>query len=181
MISKINQLQSSRFKGFIRSLISYHYLKYRKGKVLDIGSGIGMFGVYKDYTALEPNEEAVRVMKSKGINAIRGVGQKIPFKDKSFDTVTCFHVLEHTKNGERIIEEAYRVLKRKGIFILVVPDWDTYNDYIDYGHIWFYSLDDCESCMKKTGFDIIKTGTDHQFFTGKFKFVREVYLIGDKK
>ena len=180
MISTIIELPSSKFRGTVRHIMLYHYMKYRKGKILDIGSGLGVFGIDNNSTALEPNGEAVKIMKKKGINAVCGTGQNIPFPDNIFDTVTCFHVIEHTKDGEKIIKEAHRVLKTGGTFILAVPDWDTFNDYKDCGHVRFYSQNMCLKHMLNSGFDVIKTGYGYQLDIKRMKFVREMYFIGVK-
>ena len=48
----------------------------------------------------------------------------IPFKKESFDVVYHSHVLEHfTKtDGEKLLGECYRVLKKNGIIRIAVPD-----------------------------------------------------------
>jgi SAM-dependent methyltransferase len=46
-------------------------------------------------------------------------GKKLPFPDKSFDTVLLVFVLHHTTNHEEILEEARRVARRA---IVIVED-----------------------------------------------------------
>ncbi|MFM6021827.1 MAG: class I SAM-dependent methyltransferase [Dolichospermum sp.] len=50
--------------------------------------------------------------------------QGIPFPDESFDVVYHSHVLEHfpKTEGERFIQECYRVLRPQGVLRVVVPD-----------------------------------------------------------
>jgi len=48
------------------------------------------------------------------------MGEQLPFKD-SFDIVTCWDVLEHVQDPERVLREINRVLKSQGrLFITVV-------------------------------------------------------------
>ncbi len=56
-------------------------------------------------------------------NVINGDAIKLPFKNKSFDIVTCFEVFEHLNPPKRpeIIKEISRILKHKGNFIGTIP------------------------------------------------------------
>jgi predicted SAM-dependent methyltransferase len=60
--------------------------------------------------------------------------QGLPYANDSFDVVYCSHVLEHfTKdNSLFLIKESLRILKKGGIFRLVVPDLEgSCREYID--------------------------------------------------
>lgn len=46
---------------------------------------------------------------------------KPPYKDNTFDVVMCNHVLEHIKNDGQAMREIYRILRPKGIAILLIP------------------------------------------------------------
>ena len=45
----------------------------------------------------------------------------IRYPDRSFDVIYCSHVLEHVPNDKKALREFYRVLKRGGWAILLVP------------------------------------------------------------
>jgi SAM-dependent methyltransferase len=45
----------------------------------------------------------------------------IKYADESFDVIYCSHVLEHVQDDKKAMREFYRVLKRKGWAILLVP------------------------------------------------------------
>jgi ubiquinone/menaquinone biosynthesis C-methylase UbiE len=45
----------------------------------------------------------------------------IEYTDESFDIILCNHVLEHILDDKKAIGELYRVLKRNGWAILLVP------------------------------------------------------------
>jgi ribosomal protein L36 len=51
-----------------------------------------------------------------------GEATDLPFADESLDYVASSHVLEHTANPVKALCEWHRVLKRKGIVYMVVPD-----------------------------------------------------------
>jgi ubiquinone/menaquinone biosynthesis C-methylase UbiE len=50
--------------------------------------------------------------------------QGIPFEDETFEVVYHSHLLEHftKKDGEKFLQECYRVLKPEGIIRIAVPD-----------------------------------------------------------
>ncbi len=52
----------------------------------------------------------------KSSNLTKAGGEEIPFPDKYFDIVIIINVLDHTHLPEKVLDEAKRVLKDKGIF-----------------------------------------------------------------
>ncbi|EAW38397.1 hypothetical protein L8106_06339 [Lyngbya sp. PCC 8106] len=54
------------------------------------------------------------------------VSQKFPWSDDTFDNVYTSHMLEHLypEEGLNCISEVFRVLKKGGVFRIVVPDLD---------------------------------------------------------
>lgn len=46
---------------------------------------------------------------------------KIEYPDESFDIVYCSHVLEHVEDDKKAIGEIFRVLKKNGYAVLMVP------------------------------------------------------------
>ena len=55
--------------------------------------------------------------KNSRIGFIYGDGETLPFKDNSFDAVTCILAIEHFPDTERVISEMKRVLKDGGILV----------------------------------------------------------------
>jgi SAM-dependent methyltransferase len=45
----------------------------------------------------------------------------IQYPDESFDVIYCSHVLEHIQDDKRAMREVYRILKRRGWAIMLVP------------------------------------------------------------
>lgn len=64
---------------------------------------------------------------------IHDVSKKLPFDNGSIDYIYSSHLIEHLnkEKGEKLIQECFRVLKKGGLFRLVVPDLELLaNDYI---------------------------------------------------
>jgi SAM-dependent methyltransferase len=47
--------------------------------------------------------------------------KKFPLPDKTADVVTMLAVLEHLPKPERVVKEAFRILKPGGVFLVTVP------------------------------------------------------------
>lgn len=47
---------------------------------------------------------------------------RLPFDDGEFDVALSFQVIEHVTDDERYIQEAFRILRPGGVFILITPD-----------------------------------------------------------
>lgn len=103
------------------------------GKVLDLGAGRGIssYAFAKDgweVTALEPDPSMLvgagaikKLAKDSGLNIAVSTewGEKLPFKDLSFDLVFGREVLHHAKNLNKFCKEMGRVLKKGGTFIAI--------------------------------------------------------------
>jgi len=99
--------------------------------LLDIGNGTGTFletiqRHVKGVTGLEYNDGMIAQARSrlKNVTLVQGSADKIPFEDGSFDVCTCNQVVHHFPKedgfsfAKRAFQEAYRVLKPGGIFII---------------------------------------------------------------
>lgn len=106
-----------------------HLIERAKGRVLELGSGTGAnFRFYGDQLvtlwALEPEVPVMKLAKSARselppaqagkIHLVCGDGHQLPFADNSLDTVICCLVLCTVPNPEKMLSEAYRVLKPEG-------------------------------------------------------------------
>lgn len=105
-------------------------LKNVKGKVLEVGCGGGgmikAIGYYRhdlELTGLDISKFAIKEAKknSKKVRFVVGDIYKLPFKDKTFDAVVAFDIVEHLENPEKAIKEIYRVLKPGGVLHLFSP------------------------------------------------------------
>jgi SAM-dependent methyltransferase len=101
--------------------------------VLDLGCGHGgMLEALGERGAravgLDPDESRVAFAQERGLRAVTGTAENMPFPAESFDLIVSDSVLEHLHDIDRVLEEAARVLRPGGELVATWgPAWLTYN------------------------------------------------------
>lgn len=104
---------------------AYLMTRYAKNKDLDI-------------YALDYNQEMVKIaerkMKKLGRAAkiTQGNVEKMPYNDKSFDTVICTMAYTGYPDGDRALQEMKRVLKDDGVLLLLDYDFPANRNILGY-------------------------------------------------
>lgn len=150
-------------------------------KLLDIGCGDGVlayfvskkvkkiYGIDNSYKKLEKAKK--RGIFTKYVDLDR---KTIPFKTNFFDCVTCFDVIEHVYDPQKLVNNVHKILKDGGTFILstpnirfsdhllkllfngIFPKTSLDPDLYDGGHIHFFTYRDIHVLLNKAGFTKIK-------------------------
>jgi ubiquinone/menaquinone biosynthesis C-methylase UbiE len=92
--------------------------------ILEIGCGEGLMF---EATATHPIQmdvsmTRVRRARAKSRHLLCADGYDLPFRSATFEVVLLIAVLEHTRDPQRILAEAQRVLKPGGRVLMVVPN-----------------------------------------------------------
>jgi len=144
--------------------------KYKVGKnnlsLLDIGAADGamlsvlrkQFG-FKRAIGVEPNMDLIRAKKDSQIKLINSTGESLPFSESEFDTVIIASVIEHVKDGDKLLAESYRVLKKGGLLIMttVDPFFDKIATFLGFkpnDHYRTYNLKELKKLFINAGFQI---------------------------
>ncbi|MCC6018815.1 MAG: methyltransferase domain-containing protein [Candidatus Verstraetearchaeota archaeon] len=103
----------------------------------------------------------------------------LPFRDEVFDGCLMLEVIEHLLQPEKALEEANRILKRSGVFIITTPNADnfSYRIYRYFGkpikvgkhHVKEFGYDEFKFILKKAGFKIVEEMGQLFYFPGAFK------------
>lgn len=99
-------------------------------KILEIGSGLGLLGerikkaVGGDlkYFGVDLFLSSTKSSREKSIVSTQTDAISLPFAKESFDKVISTDVLEHISDGEKAVEEIYRVMKPGGTAFVVIAD-----------------------------------------------------------
>lgn len=100
----------------------------QRGKILDVGCGIGIFleMARRDnwhVTGVDISPFASRYAKEVfGINAYQGSLNKLKFLSESFTAVTMWDIVEHFTDPLIEIKEISRILKKGGVLLLNTPN-----------------------------------------------------------
>lgn len=118
---KIDGRRSSSLEKWLRSNIGDIRKKCPGGKLLDLGAGSGLVtrlaeGVFDTRIALDVSHAIISANRAYFNRGVAADINRLPFRDKSFDAVTCFSVLHHLYDFEHLVPEVARVLRPGGIF-----------------------------------------------------------------
>jgi ubiquinone/menaquinone biosynthesis C-methylase UbiE len=121
----------------------------KPGKFLDMACGNCEF---MDYARSKECETVGLDIKPQRKDIIRhDLNDKLPFKNNSFDIVSCIDSLEHVKNVSLVFLEANRILKKNGVFIVTVPNTRWYKNP---KHISYFTYKYILQLIKYSNFDI---------------------------
>lgn len=151
-----------------------------KGKafesLLDIGCGTGFLidMLAKEhpakYVGLDLSPEMVKQASDKEIPSatfVEGRSDELPFEDNSFDVVTCSQSFHHYPDTDKALQEARRVLKPGGLYILsdtgvgffkmlgVIFDNFVYQHFSKMGDCNVSYLNKSIRDLKRNGFEIV--------------------------
>ena len=127
--------------------------------LLDVGCGTGFLidlltgQKAARYCGVDLSDEMIRVAKEKkipGAEFIVSSADKLPYPEKTFDIVTCSQSFHHYPYPEKAMEEAKRVLKPGGLYILSDTGIGGIGAWID-NHILFKLMKsgDCHTTNRK--------------------------------
>lgn len=96
-------------------------------RFLDAGCGSGRNLVELDRrgrgVGVDLSAEALRLGRERGVRAVRGALERLPFPDASFDAVTSFDVIYHrwVEDDAAAVAEMGRLLRPGGLLLVRVP------------------------------------------------------------
>lgn len=139
------------------------FASYLQGDILEIGCGIGNFTKsllkFGNVWAIDINEENLNQTKAVVRNKAKvGFGDieqnQYFFTKKSFDCIVCINVLEHIREDVRALRNMYKLLKKGGVLIILVPAHPFLFGSIDesIGHFRRYEKNDLLNLLKTSGF-----------------------------
>ena len=138
--------------------------------ILDAGCGSGWVGKLlkknkSDVTVIGLDIDIVGLRKAKNCEIpILSNTEHIPLKDNTIDGIVAKDLLEHSTHPHLIMLEFNRILKKRGMLYISVPDVKSKTFWDDYTHVRPYNKKSLVSLVEDTGFSINKL-----WYTGNFK------------
>lgn len=94
-------------------------------EILDVGCGTGanieMLTQFGPTRGVDVSDDALEFCRRKGLNVQKGLAEKLPFQNESFDIVTALDVIEHLDDDIAGLKEMFRVTKSGGYSLIFVP------------------------------------------------------------
>jgi 2-polyprenyl-3-methyl-5-hydroxy-6-metoxy-1,4-benzoquinol methylase len=91
--------------------------------ICDIGAGTGFIlnnTNIKEKVAIDLAYSRLKLLPDSNVK-IRCNAESIPIKDNYFDAIITTDIIEHVLNPDKLINEAYRLLKPNGLYIYASP------------------------------------------------------------
>lgn len=164
---KYNELEQNHwwFKArseILKNILNHHLTWTDINKALEIGtsSGNNLYKLYPrniDICGVEPFEQNIAIAQRKGnIPVLKGTAEQLPPKidRQTFDLITMFDVLEHTKDDNAVLKNIHNHLTDQGFLFITVPAYQWMwgaQDVISH-HYRRYTLTKLRAKIEKTGF-----------------------------
>jgi len=109
---------------------------------------------------VDPLTREWKLYYQNGTCHIQGLGEHLPFRDKTFDVILCLNVLDHVQNPFRALKEIQRCLKRGGLLLLWLQTFSTLRivkkglDLVDPPHPHHFSDSEISLLLQQLGISI---------------------------
>lgn len=134
----------------------------KKGEGMEVGVGSGRFAAPLGIRlGIDPSRRMRELARSRGVVAIDGVAEKLPFDDCRFNFVLMVATICFLDDIEAAFRQALRVLKPGGHLIIGFIDKESpigisyeqrKSESLFYKIATFYSVDEVKSYLQKSGF-----------------------------
>ncbi len=173
-------------------------LSENKGKILDIGAGVGDFLSFVKQNGwqtigVEPSQKAKEIAVKKGVDF---ANETSDLENHSFDVITMWHVLEHVPDLDKQAQELKRLLKPHGTLIVAVPNFKSFdaNYYKEFWaaydvpiHFWHFSKTAIKILFEKQNMKLEKvlpmkfdafyvSLLSEKYKTGKMNFIKAFFI-----
>ena len=93
---------------------------------------LGFHNLGLDCRGLDLSAKAGTALENVEVQQCNLEQENFPYPDNFFDVIYHKSLLEHLREPESFMKESYRVLKPGGLFLSLVPDWESnYKIYFD--------------------------------------------------
>lgn len=162
-----------------------------KGRILDVGCHSGLLSqkifqwtgadeIYGVDISKKAVERAQKRIKSG--HFMVGDAQNLSFKSNYFDAVFCLEMIEHVDYPEKVLKEIYRVMKKGGYGVILIPTenllfkivwflWNLYYPVWKHVHVQSFNGNLLENMLRKEGFKIVSVKT---FNLNMLKLIRVI-------
>lgn len=163
--------------------ITKHYELTKKGKLLDIGSGVGaILSVFNkkgfQVEGVEPDSTTADFIRKKLNHKIyEDLFDNINLR-KKYDIITISHVIEHVIDPIEFLENVRKNVNDGGIVFIEAPDIQKiypyhreWYEWFEDGHLYSFSLNTLRAILLKTNYEIITIQRDSVYEWGVLRAI----------
>lgn len=149
-------------RRILKQVVDDFELDPAEATVCEVGCGTGgnlpLLASYGTLWACEPDPRALAYAQARRIGTVQqgALPDALPFRDKQFDLVAMWDVLEHVEADEASLEAIYHLLKPTGTLVLTVPAYRwlwSHHDVVNH-HVRRYTKRALVAKMQRAGFRI---------------------------
>ncbi|WP_135612729.1 class I SAM-dependent methyltransferase [Methanococcoides sp. AM1] len=150
------QVYGSELKALRASVPSF-------SRGIEVGVGSGRFAAPLNiHLGIDPSSSMLDISRKKGIEVVRGVAEKLPFTDSSFDLALMVTTICFLDDIASAFREVNRILMPGGSFVIGFIDKNSplgrsyqekRSNNVFYSLATFYSVEEVVSLLKASGFD----------------------------
>ncbi len=119
--------------------------------------------------------------EKKNIKFVKGIGEELPYEDRTFDIVLLANVIDHVQSPKKVLSETRRVLKDDGIIYLEINtmtagfkaiakaySWivKMFGKIFNINHPYMFTISGMKRLLEKSNFEIIKEEIGIDFYEG---------------
>lgn len=163
----------------------------RTGKILEIGTGYGLFceemakeKAFDNIAGIEASDTLYETCRDKGFRIYNGILEDLEINDV-FDVIVSFEVIEHICNPFKFLSIINKLQNKKGILMLTFPNYNGFDvgilrelsSGIDHEHQNYFNEKSISIILERTGFSVLSIETPGYL---DVELVRKAILDGFK-
>lgn len=154
--------------AYISELLALRYFVPCQGRGIEIGVGSARFAEPLGVSVgIDPSPAMLGHATARGIEVIQGTAEHLAFTDNSFDYALIVTTICFVDSPDKMLSEAYRILKPGGRLVIGFIDRDStigqyylahQSESVFYREATFFSADEVERLLRHNGFSIDEWG-----------------------
>jgi len=115
---------------------------------------------------------------------IYAIGKFAPFKDNSFDLITCYSVVPYEKDIDKFFSEIFRILQPKGVAVIIIMNLKGLSLHPNTPYPTRYNSSQLHKKLNEHNFKSIKFKNPKVMFWSKYFDLTSVYayaIVSPKK